>query len=284
MTDTWYFYDATGATVGPISTADLLAMAADGTISPDTLLKNGTGQVGYAKQIKGLVFGSVVWTAPQTNDTAVDIMPMAMRQLAIGAAFGLCLLGLLGSAVGAFWFLLTPSTEQIVEQPQAAVAAVAVAPIERVEPKQEEIDPGLRYTQLWLTLPDREQKLFDHTIRYALHNNLTFADIKRKHPTVPDELIMLYFQLQKEAAKQYQEEQANKPVITAGGFTREELEARIKDRSAVLMNPLRTTSATERADIRKYNDEDTALINEIQRLEWEEWRRDSDRLWGRDQQ
>ena len=101
------------------------------------------------------------------SDVVSDITS-AILKIVIGAAFGLCFLGLLGSAVGALWFLLTPSTDQIVEQPpQVAKEVVAVAPIIQEEPKKEEIvDPMPRYVELLYALPDVERQLFENTTRW----------------------------------------------------------------------------------------------------------------------
>ena len=73
VSQSWYFYDATGAAVGPVSIDDIRQLARQGTITPDTRLKSPTGQVGYAKQLKGLDFGKVTWTQSNVNSTADDL-------------------------------------------------------------------------------------------------------------------------------------------------------------------------------------------------------------------
>jgi len=63
----YFFTDSSGAKQGPINDQQLHALAANGTITPNTPLQTDTGHQGTASQIPGLKFNSAASTAPLSS-------------------------------------------------------------------------------------------------------------------------------------------------------------------------------------------------------------------------
>ena len=52
----WFYYDMQNSKIGPVTSAQLKALAKKGVINPDTVIETDTGRRGTAEKIHGLVF------------------------------------------------------------------------------------------------------------------------------------------------------------------------------------------------------------------------------------
>ncbi len=78
-----YFYiDANGQKQGPIDDQQLQMLAAQGMITPETVLETDTGHKGLAGQVLGLKFNAAASTSTSTFDVVTSDVPSPFAQLA----------------------------------------------------------------------------------------------------------------------------------------------------------------------------------------------------------
>lgn len=77
----WYYYDQNGEKIGPISSADLKALAAQGIITPETKVENQNGRSALAGKVNGLTFPDA--TAPKQPNVPAHVPFTAEEQAEI---------------------------------------------------------------------------------------------------------------------------------------------------------------------------------------------------------
>ena len=77
----WYYYDKNGEKIGPITTSALKAIAAQGHITPETVIENRNGRSVVAGTVNGLTFPK---PAPHITNGIYGLTPPPLPQPPVG--------------------------------------------------------------------------------------------------------------------------------------------------------------------------------------------------------